>query len=137
MTTHAIGSGEEHPAARLELLEAEKDLTRRADIAVDQRRLQNAASRSRSSARYRSRRGPTARGRPLADHPPRPSRRARVTRRGHFNFNRRTAIHDPALAFPALALASAVTDLAAPQDEQRVCASTPARARSLREAALC
>ena len=35
MTTHAIGSGEEHPAAPLELLEAEKDLTRRADIAVD------------------------------------------------------------------------------------------------------
>jgi predicted dithiol-disulfide oxidoreductase (DUF899 family) len=35
MTTHAIGSGEEHPAARLELLEAEKDPTRRADIAVD------------------------------------------------------------------------------------------------------
>lgn len=35
MTTHAIGSGEEHPAARLELLEAEKGLTRRADIAVD------------------------------------------------------------------------------------------------------
>ena len=35
MTTHAIASGEEHPAGRLELLEAEKDLTRRADIAVD------------------------------------------------------------------------------------------------------
>jgi predicted dithiol-disulfide oxidoreductase (DUF899 family) len=35
MTTHATGSGEEHPAARPELLEAENDLTRRADIAVD------------------------------------------------------------------------------------------------------
>jgi predicted dithiol-disulfide oxidoreductase (DUF899 family) len=35
MSTHAIGSGEAHPAARLELLEAEKDLTCRADIAVD------------------------------------------------------------------------------------------------------
>jgi hypothetical protein len=35
MTTHAIGSPEEHLAARLELLEAEKDLTRRGDIALD------------------------------------------------------------------------------------------------------
>jgi hypothetical protein len=35
MTTHATGSGEEHPAARLKLLKAENDLTRRADIAVD------------------------------------------------------------------------------------------------------
>ena len=35
MTAHAIGSGEEHPAARLELLEADKDLAPRADIAVD------------------------------------------------------------------------------------------------------
>ena len=35
MPTHAIGSAQEHLPARLELLEAEKDLTRRADIAVD------------------------------------------------------------------------------------------------------
>jgi predicted dithiol-disulfide oxidoreductase (DUF899 family) len=35
MTTHAIGSAEEHLAARLDLLEAEKDLTRGGDIAVD------------------------------------------------------------------------------------------------------
>jgi hypothetical protein len=44
---------------------------------------------------------------------------ARESRVAHFNFNGRTAIHDPALAFPALALASAVTDLAAPQDEDQ------------------
>jgi predicted dithiol-disulfide oxidoreductase (DUF899 family) len=35
MTTHAIGAAEEHLAARLEPLEAEKDLTRCSDIAVD------------------------------------------------------------------------------------------------------
>jgi predicted dithiol-disulfide oxidoreductase (DUF899 family) len=35
MTTHAIGSAQEHPAARLGLLEAKNDLTRRPDIAVD------------------------------------------------------------------------------------------------------
>ena len=35
MTTHATGSREQHPAARLERPEAEKDLTRRADTAVD------------------------------------------------------------------------------------------------------
>ena len=35
MTSHKIGTREEWLAGRLELLEAEKDLTRRADIAVD------------------------------------------------------------------------------------------------------
>ena len=48
----------------------------------------NAASRSRSSARHRSRRGPTSRGRPEADDPPRPSRRALATRSGHSNRDR-------------------------------------------------
>jgi hypothetical protein len=35
MTTHAIGSGEEHLATRLELPQAKKDPTRRGDIVVD------------------------------------------------------------------------------------------------------
>ena len=35
MTTHAIGSAHEHLPARLELLEADQDLTRRGDLAVD------------------------------------------------------------------------------------------------------
>ncbi|HYB29271.1 MAG TPA: hypothetical protein VEF89_21855 [Solirubrobacteraceae bacterium] len=35
LPAHAIGSAQEHLAAELELLEAEKDLTRRGDIAVD------------------------------------------------------------------------------------------------------
>src|SRR6478752_10774052 len=46
---------------------------------------QNAASRSRSSARRRSHRGPTSRGRPEAHDPPRRSRRARARRGGHSN----------------------------------------------------
>ncbi len=36
MTTHAIGSAHEHlPCPRLELLEADQDLTRRGDMAMD------------------------------------------------------------------------------------------------------
>jgi hypothetical protein len=48
----------------------------------------NAASRSQSSARHRSHRGPTSRGRRKAPDPPRPSRRALPTRSGPSNRDR-------------------------------------------------
>ena len=55
------------------------------EASSQRKRGSNAASRSRSSARRRSHRGPTSRGRPQAHDPPRPSSRGRATRGGHSN----------------------------------------------------